>query len=261
MKERSKLHSTLLLVALAGSALAAADEGQAFEVKIRAGLKGGDLQQKHVDNKVIGFALGGRRPLGQGWLTGEVGFDLLPGQAHDATPFSGPVYAPAGSALGTADPVSHNPYFLRANESLDLRKESSQGFSVKLGYAAPLALGPGLTWQAGLSVDAYKTSSEFTGTLRPMVMVGASPTQVADSLARKYYEGFATVAQGVALTPGFYAGLRQRIGEDFALELNLRNVGTKHFDYRATTYTGRPASTDSSTIRGFIVDFSLSLKL
>lgn len=258
---RTLTRSLMLLAALAGTSLIAADEGTAYELKLRVGLKGGDLKTDHGDNKVIGFAVGGRRPMGAGFLTGELSFDLLPGQARDTMPVGQAVYAPAGSGLGTSDPVTKNTYFLRANESIDFRKESSQGFSLKGGYAAPLSWNEGLTWQAGLSLDAYKTSSEFTGTLRPMVMVGNSPTQVLDSKGQKYYEGLAVVSQGTTLTPGFYAGLRQQINEDCAVELNLRNVGMKHFDYRATTYTGTPATTESSTIRGFIVDLSLSLKL
>lgn len=251
-----------LLFALLGAIpLGAAENPDAYELKLRAGVKAGDLQKDHADNKALGFALGARRPLGKGFLTGEVSFDILPGQARDAMPVGQAVYAPAGAGLGTASPTTGNPYFLRPNESIDLRKESSQGFSLKGGYAAPLTWNDGLTWQAGLSLDAYKTSSEFTGTLRPMVLVGSSPTQVLDAQGRKYYEGFATVAQGKVISPGFYVGLRQEIGNDFAVEVNLRNVGMKHFDYRATTYTGQPATTESSTIRGFILDFSLSLKL
>lgn len=262
MKDRRTLHRTLLLLAaMAGSTLTAAAPEPSFELKLRAGLKSGDLQKDHQDNKAVGFGVGARRAFGPGFLTGELSFDFFPGQAHDATPFSGAVYAPAGTGLGTADPVTHNPYFLRPNDSLDLRKESSQGFSLKGGYAAPLSWNEGLTWQAGLSLDAYKTSSEFTGTLRPTVNVGSAPTQVLDSQGRKYYEAFATVSKGIALTPGFYVGLRQQLSEDFALEVNLRNIGLKHYDYRATTYTGRPATTESSTIRGFVVDFSLALKL
>jgi hypothetical protein len=251
-----------LLIALLGTIpLGAAENPYSYELKLRAGLKTGTIQTDHADNKAMGFAVGTRRPMGAGFLTGEVSFDILPGQARDAMPIGKSVYAPAGTGLGTASPTTSNPYFLRPNESIDLRKESSQGFSVKGGYAAPLTWNEGLTWQAGLSLDAYKTSSEFTGTLRPMVLVGASPTQVLDAQGRKYYEGFATVAQGKVLAPGFYVGLRQQLAEDFALEVNLRNVGMKHFDYRATTYTGQPATTESSTIRGFILDFSLSLKL
>jgi hypothetical protein len=262
MKERSTLIRTfLLLAAMAGTSLMAGEGLQDFELKLRTGLKTGDLQKDHADSKVFGFAVGARRQFGKGYLTGEVSFDLLPGQAHDATPLSGAVYAPAGAGLGTSDPNTLSPYFLRPNESLDLRKESSQGFSVKGGYSAPLSWNEGLTWQAGMSLDVYKTSSEFTGTLRPMVTNAGTTAQVLDSLGRKYYEGFAKVATGTSLSPGFYAGLRQQLTDDFAIELNLRNIGVKHFDYRATTYTGRPANLESSTIRGFILDFSLSLKL
>lgn len=261
MKARHILAPTFLLWALASPALLAGDQGMTYDLKVRVGLKGGDLQTKHADNKAFGFALSIRRPLGGGQLTGELSFDIFPGQNRDTMPTSGAVYAPAGAGLGTSDPITHNPYFLRPNESLDLRKESSQGFSLKGGYAAPLPWAEGLSWQAGLSLDAYKTSSEFTGTLRPMVLVGTIPTQVVDSANRKYYEGFAQVAKGKALSPGVYVGLRQQLSEDFALEVNLRNIGLKHYDYRATTYTGGPATTEGSTVRGFVVDFSLSLKL
>ncbi len=253
--------SALRITLLGTISLGAAENPDSYELKLRAGVKAGDIQTVHADNKAVGFAVGTRRPMGSGFLTGEISFDLLPGQARDAMPVGRAVYAPAGAGLGTASPATGNPYFLRPNESIDLRKESSQGFSIKGGYAAALSWNEGLTWQAGLSLDAYKTSSEFTGTLRPMVLVGTSPTQVLDAQGRKYYEGFATVAQGKVLAPGFYVGLRQELGNDFAVEVNLRNVGTKHFDYRATTYTGQPATTESSTIRGFILDFSLSLKL
>lgn len=261
---RTLTRSLMLLAALAGSSLIAAEEGSTYELKLRAGLKGGDLKADHGDNKVIGFAVGARRPMGHGYLTAELSFDLLPGQARDTMPVGQAVYAPAGTGLGTADPVTHNPYFLRANESIDLRKESSQGFSLKGGYAAPLSWNEGLTWQAGLSLDAYKTTSEFTGTLRPQYLDASGKTvPVMGPLSTKvgYYEGFAIVSQGTTLAPGFYAGLRQQINDDFAVELNLRNVGMKHFDHRATTYTGHPATTESSTIRGFIVDISFSLKL
>jgi len=261
MKARHILVPTLLLAAIASPSLLAGDQGMTYDLKVRVGLKGGDLQNKHFDNKAFGFALGIRRPFGSGHLTGELSFDVFPGQNRDVLPLSGNVYAPAGSGLGTSDPITHNPYFLRTNESLDLRKESSQGFSLKGGYSAPLSWADGLSWQAGLSLDAYKTSSEFTGTLRPMVLVGTIPTQVLDTANQNYYEGFAHVAKGTALSPGVFVGLRQQLSEEFALEVNLRNVGLKHYDHRATTYTGSPATTEGSTVRGFVVDFSLSLKL
>ena len=176
-------------------------------------------------------------------------------------PLGSPVYAPAGSALGTADPATSKPYFLRVNESLDLRKESAAGFSLRIGYAARAGWWEGLAWQAGLSLDGYKTSSECTGTLRPMVLSGNAPVQVKDSQGQAYYEGFAFVANGTKLAPGAYLGLRQKLSDDFALELSLRNFGAKHYDYRPTTYTGQPATLDTSTHRGFAIEFALALAL
>ena len=260
MKGHRSLHRALAMFAVMACPLLAGDSGYDFDLKVKAGFKTGTLQTDHADNKAFGFALGASRPFGKGRLTLEAGFDILPGQTRDSLP-SGPIYAPAGAGLGTADPATGHPYFLRPNESLDLRKESSQGFSLKGGYAAPLTGVGGLSWQAGLSLDAYKTASEFTGTLRPMVASATGTvTQVSGSLG-KYYEGFATAPTGIALSPGFYAGLKLQLSDDFALEFNLRNVGLKHFEYRPTTYTGRPASVDSSTIRGFVIDFALCMKL
>lgn len=243
----------------AAVSLSAADTGPAFEFKLRAGLTAGALRTAHGDNKAMAFGVGVRSPFRGGFLTAEVSFDLLPGQALDQTPLDGPVYAPAGTSLGTADPVTHKPYFLRVNESLDLRKESSQGFSLKGGYAAPTGWAEGLSWQAGISLDFAKVSSEFTGTLRPMVLSGTSPLQVKDAAGRNYYEGFAIVQKEAALTPGFYLGLRQELSPDFAVEAHVRNLGARHFDYHPTTYTGATAVMESSTKRGFVFDVGLAL--
>lgn len=250
-----------LAAALSTSAPAfAADETTPFEFKLRAGLTAGTLRQDQGDNKAFGFGLAVREPFGKGFLTGELSYDILPGRARDTMPTTGPVYAPSGAALGVAGP-SGSPYFLRANESLDLRKESASGFSLKGGYSAPLGLFQGLSWQAGLSLDFYRTSSEFTGTLRPYVTTGGVPAQVLDAKGQKYYEGFAIVQHGSVLSPGIYLGLRQSLGEDFSLELNMRNFGARHYDYRATTYTGRPAYMDASTHRGFIFEVCLAMSL
>jgi hypothetical protein len=258
---RSLTRLTLAAAMFAALPALAGDDGTTFEFRLRAGLTAGALRQDQGDNKAMGFGVAARRAFGKGHLTAELSYDILAGQARDRMPLAGPVYAPAGAALGTADPVTHNAYFLRVNESIDLRKESASGFSLKGGYSAPLGLVSGMSWHGGLSLDFYKTSSEFTGTLRPMVLVGAAPTQVVDAQNRKYYEGFATVAKGTSLTPGLYLGLRQQLSEDFSLELNLRNFGAKHYDYKPTTYTGAPAVMDSSTHRGFVFEISLAMTL
>lgn len=260
MKHRRTFPPTLLLLAaLAGGALDAADKGYSFDFKLRGGLKGGDARKDHHDNKAFGLGLGVSRPMGKGLLTGELSFDVLPGQARETMPMGQPVYAPSGTGFGTASPAG-SPYFLRVNDSADLRKESSQGFSLKCGYSAPLGWWEGLSWQAGGSLDAYKTASEFTGTVRPFVLVGTTPTSVKDSQGRQYYEGWALVKHGKAIAPGFYAGFRQVLSEDIGLELNLRNIGLKHYDYRPMTYTGTAAVMESSTRRAFVVDVALAMK-
>ncbi|HLO67929.1 MAG TPA: hypothetical protein VK188_12975 [Holophaga sp.] len=261
MKDHLAVFRALTVLAAACAPLLAADTGSGLDLKLKTGLKAGDVRTALKDNKLFGFAIGGSRAWGAGRLTFEAGFDLLPGQNYDATRTSGAIWAPAGTGLGTSDPTTGNAYFLRPNESLDLRKESAQGFTIKVGYGAPLAWNPGLSWHAGISLDAYKVSSEFTGTLRPMYLnASGTPTQVTTTQG-KYYEGYAFVSTTTGFAPGVFAGLRQEIGEDFAIEVNLRNFGLKHQDYLPTTYTGKPAALETSTKRGFSFDVALCLKL
>ena len=159
---------SILAAALCAAAPAlAGDEGFAPEFKVRAGLTAGAFRTDQDANQAYGFGLAVRHDYGPGTAFLELSYDFLAGQAVDRTPFGQPVWAPAGTGMGTSDPGTGNPYFLRANDSIDFRKESAAGFSLKGGYSAPLAFMEGLSWQAGVSLDFYQTSSEFTGTLRP----------------------------------------------------------------------------------------------
>lgn len=240
----------------------AGDGGDAFEFKLGGGLMAGTLRNDQGANQFYGFGAAYRRPWASGTLVVELSYDILAGQASDKMPLNARVYAPAGPSLGSSDPVTGNAYYLAVGNSIDFRKESAAGFSARVGYAAPLGFWNGLLWQGGLSLDAYKTSSEFTGTLRPMVNdAGGKPGQVLDGNGNKYYEGFAMVREGTGVVPGLYLGLRQQLGEDFAVEFNVRNFGAKHYDWRPTTYTGRPAAMDSSTHRGYVVELCLAMTL
>ncbi|WP_285577289.1 hypothetical protein, partial [Geothrix limicola] len=51
------------------------------------------------------------------------------------------------------------PLSLSNANSMDLRKESAQGFSLRGGYTDALPWIQGMTWKAGLSLDAYKVMS------------------------------------------------------------------------------------------------------
>lgn len=252
--------SILAAVLCAALPALAADGGTTLEYKLGAGLTAGALRTDQGANQAYGFGLAARHPYGAGTLTLDLSYDLLAGQALDRMPLNQPVWGPSGTGLATTEPTTGNPYFLRTNESIDFRKESAAGFSLRGGYSAPLGAVPGLNWQAGISLDWLRTSSEFTGTLRPMYLsAGGAPTQAGAT--QNYYEGFAFVQAKAALVPGFYLGLRQQLGQDFALELNARDLGAKHYDWRPTTYTGQPAAMDSSTHRGFLFQICLAMAL
>lgn len=240
----------------------AADPGDTFEFKLRGGLMAGTLRDDQCGNQAYGFGVAYRRPWAQGTLALELSYDILAGDARDKMPLGRTVYGPSGAGLGATEPGTGNPYYLAVANSIDLRKESASGWSLKAGYGAPLGAWEGLSWQGGLSLDAYQTSSEFTATLRPMFTAAdGSAQQAVDGSGAKYYEGLASVQKGTSLVPGLFVGLRQQLGEDFAVELNLRNFGAKHYDWRASTYTGRPAAMDTSTHRGFLVEFCLAMSL
>jgi hypothetical protein len=240
----------------------AADQDYAPEFKLRAGLTAGTLHQDQGANQAYGFGVAVRHNYGPGTLNLELSYDILAGQALDKTPFGNTVYGPSGTGFAATQPSTGHPYFLRANESIDFRKESASGFSLKAGYGAPTGLVDGLNWQAGLSLDFYQTSSEFTGTLRPMYLAadGKTPVQASTSLG-SYYEGIATVKKGSAIVPGVTVGLRQQLGKDFALELNLRNFGARHYDWRPTTYTGQATAMNESTHRGFLFEICLAMAI
>lgn len=255
----SSILATALCLALPALA---ADGGTSCEFKLRGGLTAGTLRNDQGANQTYGFGVALRRPWAGGTLACELSYDILAGQYFDRMPVGGQVYGPA--LAGTSDPVTGHPYYLTQANSIDWRKEQASGWSVKVGYAVPLGWWDGLSWQGGLSLDAYQTSSEFTATLRPMYLGGddgATPTQAVDAQGATYYEGIAQVRKGTTLTPGAFLGLRQQLGEDFALELNLRNFGARHYDWRPGTYTGRSAVMEESTHRGFLVEFCLAMSL
>jgi hypothetical protein len=257
----SSLHVLPVALCLAFPALAA-DGGPSFEFKLRGGLTAGTLRRDQGANQTYGFGFAARRPWAEGTLALELSYDVMAGQYFDRMPVGGAVYGPA--LAGTSDPATGHPYYLTQSNSIDWRKEQASGWSLKAGYAAPLGWWDGLSWQGGVSLDAYQTSSEFTATLRPMYLGGTdglTPTQAVDAQGAKYYEGIAQVRKGTTLAPGAFLGLRQQVGEDFALELNLRNFGARHYDWRPGTTTGRPAAMDESTHRGFLVEFCLAMSL
>ncbi len=254
------MKATTNLVCLAAVAcglmpLQAQDKPITYDVKIHIGLTAGDLQKTHYDNKLIGFAaaaaysLGGNRK-----VIGEVGFDYVPGRGRDTMPTSGAIYhnpgAPSSQYNGSA-------LWLHPSNSVDHRKEGFQGFSLRGGYSDKLPFLEGVVWFAGLSLDRYKVTSEFLGTLNPVYGTPASFKTVSAST----YEGWSFQKQSSKLGMGFFAGVGMVLNPNLRTEFTLRNIGAATFDHRPFTYTGKPAETRESTVRGWVFELGLALKI
>ncbi len=254
-----KLRSPLILLALA-IPLAAEDPGPTFDLKVHSGFAAGDLQKLHANNKVFGLGVAGRfSTSANGAFTLELGFDILPGRDHDVMPTSGLVYYDPANPVTT---YAGQPLTLSVTNSIDFRKESTQGFSLRGAYTNRLP-GSDWYWFAGASLDFYKTTAQFTGTLVPGYGDPANPTVVPPLTegAPDYYEGWAFVQDKTKLGIGFLGGVGVPLGENFKVEFTLRNLGFTHLDYRPFTYTGKPAALDESSKRGFTFEIGLSLKI
>jgi len=261
--------SRLALVAACGAALPVLAESPdpSFAFKIHSGVTAGQLRTDHVSNQALGFDLAGRFPLGAtSAFTVELGFDYIPGRDHDAMPTSGPIYYNYQTPVTS---YNEQPLYLSQTNSIDLRKESLQGFSLRGGYTDSL---PGMGawyWFAGASLDLQKSRAQFSGTLIPSY--GSPATTVPnyepvdpanpDGPLKDYYEGWAFVTEKAKLSVGLLAGVGVPLGENFKFEFRVRNLGFTHFDYRPFTYTGTTPVLNESTHRGFVFELSLSLAL
>jgi hypothetical protein len=245
--------------------LLAADPGPSFDFKVRTGLTAGALREDHADNKALGVAIAGRFPLGETRaFTVELGFDVLPGQPHDVMPTSGPIYYKPEAPTTT---YNGSPLSLSTASSIDFRKARAQGFSVRGAYTDQLGAGP-LYWFAGVSLDLYKATTEFTGTLIPVDGTGAMvpgyiPVDPADpeGPVKDYYEGWAMVREKTKAAVGAHVGAGVPLAKDFKLELTLRNIGVQHFDYRPFTYTGKAPVLEEGTRRGFVFELALAFRI
>jgi hypothetical protein len=221
-----KLHRRLSRILLGGACCAAlpmpgANPEPSYDLKLHGGITAGDLRRDHADNQTFGFGVAGRFPLGPTRaFTVEVGFDTFAGRGHDAMPTSGPIYynfqTPVTTYLGET-------LYLSPTNSIDFRKESSQGFSLSVAYTDHL---PGMGdwyWFAGASLDVQKTTAQFSGTVIPSYGSPATsvpnyePVDPSDPSAglKDYYEGWAFVANKTKANLGVLAGVGVPLGENF----------------------------------------------
>ncbi|WLT30676.1 hypothetical protein [Geothrix sp. PMB-07] len=254
---RNLKRSTFLL-ALLGAIPLCAQSPYSFDLKIHGGVTGGSLHTDLADNKTFGFGVEGRYSLGgTKALTAELSYDAFGSRWRDVPPPSATIYAlPAGGAPVTT--WNGGPLVLTNANSMDLRKESVQGFSLRGGYTDALPWIQGLTWKAGLSLDTYKVISEFTGTLIPS---DANGNAFDDGSGKDYYEGWAISKSKVKVGLGAYVGVGMPLNEDLRIEFNLRSVATGHSNYHPFTYTGKPASMEDKSRQSVVFEIALALKL
>jgi len=296
-----KLTTLACLAALVGGAPALRSQQSEFgpykfDLKVRLGFVGGDMQQAKFDNKLLGFGIQARRELfGPGSAVAlEVQWEHVPSRWHDIADYekhnqyNNRNKDANGNVLATRDPnqtdwaekglLSLHPWW-----SFDARKETSRGFSLAVSYHQKMPSGTGIDaidqvlggmeWFGGLRFDRYKTTSEFRWVLKDQSgqafiqpgMVPASPP-----LYTPNYPGAqgAFWQEAAALTPGFFAGVRQTINDNFAFECGVRYFGTKHWDFTPGAYIkeadgshAKEGLLKTGTSYGPAIEFALVCKL
>ncbi|GLH71707.1 hypothetical protein GETHLI_02090 [Geothrix limicola] len=241
------------------------------EFKIRSGLTAGTLAKDTQNNQAFGFALANTFPLGGGrGISVELCYDFFPGNTRDRMQSPSTVYADVpGYGIVTKDPSTQNPLVISPINSTDSRAHKMEGFGVRTSYLSPIPGIEGLSWQAGLSLDAYKSSNEFLIDLRA-VWFDANGNW--HSMSRYFprdangnfvtaHEGYAGQSNRTVVGIGAHVGLAYQFSKEFKLEGNLRNIGYGIKDYTPLAYSGQPGTLSNKNGRGFVFEIGLSMKL
>jgi hypothetical protein len=280
------------LAALAGGAPALRSQQSEFgpykfDLKVRLGFYGGDLQQTKFDNKIIGFGFQARREIfGPGTaIAAELTWEHIPSRWQDITDYVKHNQYNVSPIDGNTAPLNEfdgeNEVLLKLHPyySMDARKEAARGFSLVVSYHSKLPSGLGwkplddaldsTNWYAGLRFDRYKVFSEFRWRLRkqnlPVLPPPASlPADNANNMP--VYPGGqgAFHEEGNSLAPGIVAGLRHTINDSFAFECGLRYFGTKHWDMTPGAYFKENRTQyrmETGTSYGIGIEFALVCKL
>jgi hypothetical protein len=277
------------LAALAGGAPALRSQQSEFgpyklDLKVRLGFVGGDMQQAKFDNKILGFGFQARRELfGPGSaVAAEIQWEHVPSRWHDIADYNKHNQNNTEQDWIDRGVLSLHPYW-----SFDARKETSRGFSLAVSYHQKMPSGTGIDaidqvlggmeWFGGIRFDRYKTTSEFRWILRnqsglPEILPPPAnpPSTTAPPLYTPNYPGAqgAFWEEAAALTPGFFAGVRQSINDSFAFECGLRYFGAKHWDFTPGAYIkdadgnhSKDGVLKAGTSFGYAIEFALVCKL
>jgi hypothetical protein len=217
-----------------------------FGIKVHAGATAGSLKDDMHAQNMLGLGLEGSFALNTtSAIFGELTFSAYgAGKGYDNTKLTGTVYASDGLTAVGATPVT-----LALASSVDYRKNTLQGFSVRSGYRATFS---GMwAWQAGLVLDHMQYRQEANGTLQPRVGAGAYGN----------LEGFAVTPTKSAMGIGAFAGLKAQFSTNFSFETNLVSVGYSSANYQPHTYTGMAPAVTTQTRHGVLLEVAFGLKL
>lgn len=220
----------------------------AFAFKLHAGATAGNLKDDLHAESMLGLGVEGSYALSSTRaIIGELTFSSYGGgEGYDNTKFTGSVYI-----AGPTDNVGGQPVYLLPTSSVDYRKNTLQGFSLRGGYRQTFR---GIwAWQAGLTLDGMKYRQEASGQLQPKV--GTPPANAGA------YEGFALTPTKTKLALGAFAGLKVQFSDNFSLEANLLSVGYGTANYQPFTYTGQAPTVSSETRHGVLLEVAFGLKL
>ncbi|HJW71208.1 MAG TPA: hypothetical protein VJ486_00010 [Geothrix sp.] len=219
-----------------------------FTLKLHGGATAGNLKDDLHSESMLGLGFEGSWALSStGAIIGELTFSSFGGgEGYDNTRFSGPIYI-----AGPVDNVGGVPITLQTGTSVDYRKNTLQGFSLRAGYRGTFA--GTWSWQAGLSLDSLKYRQEASGQLQPKV--GTTATNAGP------YEGFALTPTKTKFGVGAFAGVKFQFSDNFSLETNLISVGYGTQNYQPFTYTGQAPTTSSETRHGILLEVAFGMKL
>ena len=277
-----KLTTLACLAALVGGAPALRSQQDdfgpyKFDVKIKLGLYGGDLQRTKYDNKIIGMGFSARRDVfGPGRaIAAELTWEHIPSRWNNVIDFETHNQYNTNQDWLDRGVLSMHPYW-----SWDFRKEAASGLSLLLSYQSkmPSGLGwqpldkllDGMDWYAGLRLDNYKVLSEFRWRLGDQTGMREIPPASGGVPTPPWYAGGfgAFHEEATGLTPGAFAGVRFTINDGFAFDLGTRYFGTKHWEmtpgsYFKTETDGHDTKyrISESTSYGYSIEFAIVIKL
>jgi len=261
-RRHTRLGITVMAI-LAGAASAMAQGSPKagdldFAFKVHAGATSGSLKDDMHAESMLGIGVEGSWALSsKAAIFGELTYSSYGGgEGYDNTHFSGPIYASTGATTGP----DGTPLFLQQASSVDYRKNTLRGFSLRGGYRAVFA--NSWSWQAGLAIDGMQFRQEASGNLQPKgISIPVPPATTGTLASVGAFEGFAVTPTKTKINLGAFAGVRYQFSEDFFLESNLVSVGYGTANYQPHTYTGQAPSVDSQTRHGILLEVAFGLKL